>query len=234
MKVQLWLPIFFLVGLSGQAQQFEVTYSHEVLKATIGESIQAPVRIRNNDSKPITLILKKLPSDLGSTQKSFFCIDKYCTYPGTDELVIRLEPGQTIADVVVTIEAGLSAGTSTSYYSISSKNNPASTTDFEFTFTVEDVPERKSVYHSKYLTLHDVYPNPAVEFAQIDYKIHELKPVYSIVVRNLLGNIVGQYKLISDESRLKIRTDELTPGIYFFTLYIGNDGVVTRKMMVKR
>jgi hypothetical protein len=234
MKVRLWLLACLLGWVSTRAQQFDVGYNHDILKATIGETVQTPIRIRNNDSKPVTLVIKKLPSELGSTQKSFLCFDKNCTDPRNDELIIRLEPAQLITDLTLTVEAGLSAGLSTMRYSIVAKNNPSSATDIEFTFSVEDMPERKSIYNSRYITLHDVYPNPAVEVAQIDYKIHELKPRYSVIVRNLLGNIAGEYKLSHDETRLKMRTEELTPGIYFFTLYIDNEGVVTRKMMVKR
>jgi hypothetical protein len=82
--------------------------------------------------------------------------------------------------------------------------------------------------------MHDVYPNPAVESAQIDYKIHETKPSYTVVVRNLLGNIVGEYPLDPAEVKLKMRTEDLNAGIYFFSLYIDNESVMTHKMMVKK
>lgn len=230
MKVWLSLAFVSLHWLALQAQQFDVSTTTELVRATIGETVQTPLRIRNNDSKTLTLVLRKIQSELGSTQKSTFCVNGQCK----DEIQLKVEPGQIIQDVVVFFEAGLAEGISSSRYVLMNKNTPTEMIEFELNFSVDDVEARRSIYESKLITLHDVYPNPAIEIAQIDYKIRESQPAYTIIVRNLLGNIVSKYSLDSLETKLKMRTDDLNPGIYFFTLYIDNEGVMTRKMMVKR
>jgi hypothetical protein len=81
--------------------------------------------------------------------------------------------------------------------------------------------------------LHDVYPNPVSDYAYVDYKILSDRTKARIVIHNILGNSVGEYDLPLAESRIKIRTEELNAGIYFYTLYIDNEGVMTRKLVVK-
>lgn len=229
--MKLWLSLAFaLLWTFSKAQQFDITYTSESVKAHIGETVQNSFRIRNNDTKTLTLIIRKLPSALGSTQRSLLCLNNTCS----EELTIKLEPGQTISDLLVSFYTGLSAGLSTSRFIVVNKNNQSETLEFDMNFSIEEYEDRKSIYTSPFITLHDVYPNPAVESAQIDYKIHESKPKYSVIVRNLLGNIVGEYPLNQAESVLKMRTEDLNPGIYFFSLYIDHESVMTHKMMVKK
>jgi hypothetical protein len=90
------------------------------------------------------------------------------------------------------------------------------------------------VYASRRVTLYDVYPNPAIEHANVAYKLTDDQVKAKILVHNILGNIVGEYELPSVENLIRIKTDDLSAGIYFYTLYIDNEGVTTRKLIVKK
>lgn len=229
MKALLSLACVF-IGAYLQAQHFDVLYTTESVKASIGETLQSSLRIKNNDSKTLTLVLRKLPSSLGSTQRSFLCQNGNCH----EELVIKVEPGQTTSDLSISFYTGLSAGLNTSRYVVFNKNTPSDAVEFDVNFVVQEPEERKSIYTSRFITLHDVYPNPVIESAEIDYTIHEPKPKYTVIIRNLLGNIVNEYPLDEAENKIKMRTEDLNAGIYFFSLYIDNESVMTHKMMVKK
>ena len=41
-------------------------------------------------------------------------------------------------------------------------------------------------------------------------------------------------ELSAFEDRAKIQTDEFVSGIYFYTLYLNNNGVLTRKLIVRK
>jgi hypothetical protein len=84
------------------------------------------------------------------------------------------------------------------------------------------------------MTLHDVYPNPVVDHAVVDYRILNDQVKAKIVIHNLLGNVVGEYALPSMENYVRFRTEGLSAGIYFYTLYIDNEGVMTRKLIVRK
>jgi hypothetical protein len=45
---------------------------------------------------------------------------------------------------------------------------------------------------------------------------------------------MGEYDLNFQETKVKILADELASGIYFYTVYIDNNGVTTRKMIVRK
>jgi hypothetical protein len=229
--MKVWLSIAFtLLWASLQAQQFDVLYASESVKAGIGETVQSTLRLRNNDSKPVYLVVRKVPYSLGSTQRSLICHKDVCG----EELTLKLEPGQLVTDIQISFYSGLSPGLSTSSYVVANKYSPSEAIEFDLNFAVEEPELRRSIYTSRLITMHDVYPNPAVESAQIDYKIHETKPSYTVIVRNLLGNIVSEYPLDPAEVKLKMRTEDLNTGIYFFSLYIDNVSVMTHKMMVKK
>ena len=82
--------------------------------------------------------------------------------------------------------------------------------------------------------LKDVYPNPVVDHALVDYKILNDQIEAKIIIHNILGNNQGEYDLSSSENLLRIPAEGLSPGIYFYTLYINNEGVLTRKLIVKK
>jgi hypothetical protein len=234
MKAWLLLALTTLLCTTAVAQKFVVNSPSESIRTIIGETTQASLRIRNNDSKALTLVIRKIQSNLGSTQKSYYCLNGNCNDTKTEEIAMRLEPDQVLSDLYIGLDAGLSSGISSVRYSVYNKANPSESVEFDLNVIVDEMTERKSVYNSKFITLHDVYPNPAIETAHIDYKIHLKEPTYTITIRNLLGNVMSKYTLETIDSKIKIRTDELNTGIYFFTLYIDNEGVMTRKMMVKK
>ena len=228
------LSIFILLSATwAVAQGFEVSGLQENYRGFIGETIKAPVRIKNTTDRPLNLVLRKSNALIGSTQKSYFCMDGNCFEQRADDLTIRLEPGQSVNALQIVLEAGLVSGESSIRYIVFNKANAAESIEFDTNFIVEEKPEKQSIYNSKYITLHDVYPNPVVDYAFVDYKIQNDRVKARIVIHNILGNIVGEYNLPLLENKVKMRTEELSSGVYFYTLYIDNEGVLTRKLVVK-
>jgi len=218
--------------LSGQG--FEIVSLQESYKGYIGEVVKAPVRFKNTSDKPVTLIIRKVDAQIGSTQKSFFCLGNDCFDQKIEDYIVKVEPGQTLSSFQIGLEAGLVPGVSTVRYLVFNKAQPAAISEFDIHFAVEEKPEKQSIYNSKVITLHDVYPNPIVENAFVDYKVLDDQVKAKIMVYNILGNVVGEYQLPSSETILRIKTDDLSAGIYFYTLYLNNEGVMTRKLIVRK
>jgi hypothetical protein len=229
--------LLFVICLSLSAavcgQAFEVAVAPESVKGIIGETVKTPVRFKNNTEKTITLLIKKVSAQIGSTQKNFFCIDSNCLDSKIEDYTIKLEPGQTLNSFHVGIESGLVPGESTVKYIAYNRYNPSESVEFELNFVVEEKPAKQSIYSSAQISIHDVYPNPANEYAFVDYKVFSDRIKARMVIHNILGNIVSEYDLPLQENKIKIKTEEFSPGIYFYTLYIDNKGVMTRKIVVK-
>ncbi len=234
MRISLFAAMLVIWSTSAFAQGFEIASIQESYKGLIGETIKAPIRFKNTSEKSITLIIRKVNGQIGSTQKNYFCLENNCLDQKVEDYIIKIEPGQTLNNFQVVLEAGLVSGESVLKYVAYSKSNPGYSLEFELNFNVEEKPEKENIYTSRLVTLHDVYPNPVVDQAIVDYKIMNDHVKAKIVVHNLLGNVVGEYSLPIFENFVRVKTDELAAGIYFYTLYVDDESVMTRKLIVKK
>jgi hypothetical protein len=216
------------------AQSFEMVGLQENYPGVIGETIKVPLRLKNVTDRPITLIVRKVAAQIGTSQKNYYCIDNQCLDHKTEDFVVRLEANQTLSTLQVALEAGLALGSSTVKYIAFNKSSPAEVFEFELNFQVEEAAEKQDIYSSVNIQLHDVYPNPATDHAWVDYTIFDSQVKAKIMIHNILGNTIEEYPLPVSENKVKIRAEALNPGIYFYTLYIDNEGVITRKLLVKK
>lgn len=215
-------------------QGFEIAPLQESYKGLIGETIKVPLRFKNNSDKPIFLIIRKVTEQIGSTQKKYFCLDNNCLDSKIEDYVLKVEPGQSVNNFYVALDAGLNRNESTLRYLAFNKANPNQSMEVELNFEVEEKPDKATIYNSRYITVYDVYPNPAVEEAFVDYALMSDNVNAKILVHNILGNIIGEYTLSSLEKKVRIKIDDQSAGIYFYTLYVENEGVMTRKLIVKK
>jgi hypothetical protein len=232
MKV-LWLAIFFHLTHLLAAQSFEISGFQDSYKGKIGEIIKAPLRLKNVSDKPITLIIRKVEALIGGTQKNYFCLAENCLDANVEDHTVRIEPQQTYTVLQIALEGGLAPGVSSVKYAVFNRSNPADTFEFEVNFQVEEQSDA-DIYNSDVVVLHDVYPNPVSDYAFVDYKILDERVKASIIIHNLLGNPIDEYQLPFGENKVKLRADALSAGIYFYTLYLDNEGVITRKLIVRK
>lgn len=228
------LPLLFFISLTASAQSFELSGLQEVYKGGIGELVRVPVKAKNTTDKPIILVVRKIQEQIGSTQRNFFCPDGDCLESRVTEYMVRIEPGQTLSSLQIGLEGGLVPGGSYVRYVAYNKANPTHSIEFDVNFTIEETPSKENVYQSNLITIREVYPNPTIDNAYVNYNLLSDRAKALIRVHNILGNVVGEYELRSSETVLRIRTDELNAGIYFYTLYLDGESVLTRKLIVRK
>lgn len=228
--------LILIIGIScvAKAQTFELIDRQEIFQAGLSETLRIPIRIRNNTDKPQIYIIKKVSSDLGSTQKGYFCIDKNCHETNVEELSKRLEPRETLAGLFYTLETGLVAGQHNLHFEVVAHGTPGEVADHNVIISIDEKQARQVVFKSKEITLHDVYPNPASDQAFVEYEMYNEHVKAKMVIHNILGSPISNYSLPNLETKVKILTDELASGIYFYTLYLDNSGVLTRKLIVRK
>ncbi|HYG02351.1 MAG TPA: T9SS type A sorting domain-containing protein [Chryseosolibacter sp.] len=230
--VSIW---FLVMALGLNAQSFEIINTPDAnITGFIGEIIKVPLHLKNNSDKTTTLVVRRVSAEIGSSQKNYYCIDDNCLDAKVDDYIIKLNPGETISSVNIALEAGLTHAISELRYVVFNKSNPADLYELNMNFSVDERTEKPTIYSSSAITLKDVYPNPIIDNAFVDYQISDDEIKAKIVIHNILGNIIETYPLLSSENKLKIRADGLNAGIYFYTLYIDNEGVITRKLVVKK
>lgn len=236
MKLFLATILSLAVMCLAHAQNFEIVEQSGTYKGNIGEQITAPIKIRNTSDKPIQIVIKRIGKVIGTSQDNYFCWGGDCYSSDINQLPLsrKIEPGEVSSKFQSVLEAGLVAGFSTVKYLIYDRDNPSSAVEYEITYTVEDDAAKKSIFSSDEVKINDVYPNPVVDFAIVDYNLLKEDAKAKIVIHNVLGSVVGEYELAYLENKLKIKTEDFNPGVYFYTLYIDNEGVMTRKMIIRK
>lgn len=234
MRKLLWS--FFLSFLASglAAQSFEVGEVQEVYKGYIGETVRVPLRFTNTSDKPVTLVIRRVHANLGGTQRNYYCPNDDCLDQRVEEYQIRLEPRESLTSLKIGLDAGLANGVSSVKYLVYNRYNTSESLEFDVNFAVEERLAKQDIFTHPQIVLHDVYPNPVVDYAYVNYDVVNHEVDAKIVIHNILGNSLDEYNLPATENRVKIRAESLTAGIYFYTLYLDNEGVVTRKLIVKK
>jgi hypothetical protein len=80
----------------------------------------------------------------------------------------------------------------------------------------------------------NAYPNPANSYTTFDYAIPSQVGQATLLVHNLLGAVVKEVKINDKEGKLLVNTTDLIEGMYFYSIVIDNEVVVSRKLIIKR
>ncbi len=229
-----WLVLFLFWGLSATGQDFHVS---EKLTFTggIGEEIEGSIVITNTTDEILQLGIKRVDATIGTSQKTWFCVNDECERTDAGSILrFDIAPGESFQGFRSYLESGLAEGYSVIRYQIYDRLNSTNEIEIEVNYNVEDSERSTAIFMSKQLIINDVYPNPVSEFAIIDYAILDPETDAKIILHSLLGSVIGEYKLQPLETNLKINADGFNPGVYFYTLYVDNDGLMTRKLIVRK
>ena len=79
-----------------------------------------------------------------------------------------------------------------------------------------------------------LYPNPAVDFAQVDYQFSGNNQEVKITIYNVLGLVMKEIDLDKDDRSVKISLRELNSGLYMYQLLVDGKPVATKKLMVRK
>lgn len=91
----------------------------------------------------------------------------------------------------------------------------------------------EQLYSSDRITVSNVYPNPASEFAEIDYTVQSSVRDAKVIIYNVLGSPVAEYVLDKNDRKLRINTREMPTSVYFYQLSVDGKKVATKKMLVR-
>lgn len=234
MKTWAFLVCVAMASLVAKAQQFELPDIQESYQTAVGETLRIPIKITNLSDKPVFYIIRRVQSDLGESQKGYFCLDKNCLETGISEFSKRVGPGETLEQLAFVLESGLVANQQTIKFQVFPKGNTLETKEYQVNIHVQERLEKPVLFHSKDITIQDVYPNPVQDYAYIEYRLHNENVKAKLTIHNILGKPMNEVELPSSENRVKLQTEEYTSGIYFYTLYLDNNGVLTRKLIIRK
>jgi Secretion system C-terminal sorting domain len=241
LKKIVYIALIILFGSAASAQSLEIANTEADQQGLIGQDLRTIIKIKNISNEPVYFSISEIKKQIGSSQKSFLCINNECDNGNIvnrkgkiTDYVRKLMPGETDESIVAVLETGLVRGISSISYRVFNVKNPEDYTDIEMHFEVGEKVVENLLYSSKTVDLTDVYPNPVRETAIFDYVIKNDSKEAKIIIHNVLGSVAGEYKLNPFEQQLKVSVENYNPGVYFYSLYIDNEGVATKKLVVRK
>ncbi len=79
----------------------------------------------------------------------------------------------------------------------------------------------------------DIYPNPAVNYVDLDYNLPIEVETASVKLVNLLGSVVKEQQMDKANGKLRMDITNLNDGIYFYSIFVNGEAYKTKKLIVK-
>ena len=223
------------LSFSSFAQKFQLIDAAEEIIATSGSKVSNKLKIKNNSSQPVRLAVSIADSELAASQEASLCYKGNCLDGlGNGLDIITIPPGATISDLELRFTAGLDESESNVKYLFVDIDNPKEAITRTFNYKVRTTAPNGIMYKGKGISVSNAYPNPVSDFATIDFSMEADFNGAKIVFYNVLGDKVLDVPLNRFDTNIKIPTDNLKMGVYFYTLYLDNKGEVTKKLIVRK
>lgn len=231
-----FLPVLFLIcSLSAYSQGFTLLNSQEEYFVQTGELHKAPLSIQNNSEKPLRLAVRILDTDQDNEELlASICVGENCLDRNGLLEIKPLEPGEVFDELSFHLKTSFDETQGSIRVLFFDTDNPSNAVEQFFKFHVQGEFPNGIMYQRPDLKVSNAYPNPIANTATIDYSLGDLNSSARIVILNILGNQVLEHELPASENSIKIPTDQLTNGIYFYTLQLNGKNVATKKMVVRK
>ncbi len=99
--------------------------------------------------------------------------------------------------------------------------------------TLEIVKAEDNMFANDKIVVRNIYPNPANDFANIEYNITGNVSDAKILIYNVLLSSVGDYDLNKSEKQLRVQTQDMPTGVYYYQLMLEGKKMATKKLIVR-
>ncbi len=228
----LWL----LLPIVGFAQQIRVLSENLEFRGDLGSTQRKTIILQNDSDESKTFFLKNLRGNIGSSQLIKVCIGDRCYDPKKElaKIKLTLEPGEIVTDIYLDFQMGIAEARGSFDLFFANEANIREVFVVEAVYAVENGKNKVDEFDYNEMILSDVYPNPSNRIAQFDYEYKNPKVKARIAINSFIGNPVAEYELDPNRKSLVINVSDFNPGVYFYTLFLDNKNIVTKKLVVKK
>jgi type IX secretion system substrate protein len=235
-KTTIYILVFLLIAPFSWGQSLKIVDSQLNLSPEVGSYSYSTIKIQNVSDHIILLGVKRTLNNIRSSQLSKFCINNDCTNKNivTGNTIIKLLPGEIFDGFSVELQSGLVPGNSSVKFLFYNLSNTNESVEAEINYTVKEKVKDGILFASSVVQFSDVFPNPVREKAIFNYTYFNPEKEARLVIHSVLGSVISEFDLSPYESQLSIPVENYNPGVYFYTLYIDNEGVATKKMVIRK
>ncbi|WP_106135150.1 T9SS type A sorting domain-containing protein [Mongoliibacter ruber] len=200
----------------------------------IGSSHRKSLIIQNDSKETKEYTLKYLRGNIGSSQNIKVCIGDKCFDPRRElsKIKLNLKPGEIFTDLYIDFYLGIAELRGNFDLHFVNSDNVRDAFLIEAVYEVYN-PSVDETNH-KDISLGSIFPNPSNTVAQIDYEFKNPSAAAKITLNSFIGNPVAEFQLDPLQKSLVINVADLNPGVYFYTLFVDNKNIVTKKLVVKK
>lgn len=243
--------IYFLVliltlyacNLLAQSLQLQ-TLSGEIIKngSTVGliwpmnsdttTNVYIEINIKNISSSSVNVKALKVIKTLPAGQGASYCFAGGCFTDTTtvSPTILSLTAGETAEDFSAHIIPNNSTGSSIVYYKFYSTQNMNDTVSVYIQTEIWHLGINNLANSKAEIGL--VYPNPANQRFTAEYSLtSELNA--RMVLQNILGSIIREEPIANGKGKIQMDVAGLPEGIYFFSLYLNDKSVSSRKLLIR-
>lgn len=232
MKLAVTISIIFLFALSLKAQDIIVKDLSEELTTNFQTSKSETFRIHNYSNSDKLIKIKTSINEMLGGATLQICYEGSCQ-ESTNAPIIRVPANSLSKEISIVLNGGLSNYNETAYFEFIDMEVDKGAKK-EIALNVSNDRTQDLFFSKRDVQIKSFFPNPAIKTAVMEYSINSNEYDAKITLQNVLGSIVETYELSPEENKLNISTENLNPGVYFYTLTIDDEGLATRKLIVKK
>ncbi len=191
----------------------------------------------NNTSNPVLLNVKRYELSYVAGSKNYFCwelclndINSGAQWLVTHPPVFnQINPGDSVTYFGAHVKPQGNPGTHTFRYVWfnTADANDSVYVDIVFNFAVSvNTIDKNDIKF-------ELYPNPATHFTKINFNIPSSYPKL-LVIYDMIGNKVFESSINNMEGSLNVDLSKFNNGVYFYSLWIDNKAILTRRLIVAR
>lgn len=228
--------IVVLFSTPVEAQEVRVLSEELTFNGAIGDAQRKSIILLNEGEKQKTFFLKNINGSIGSSQEMKICLGDTCFDAKRDlaKVKVTLQPGEVVTDLYLEFSLGIAETRGNFELVFVDESDIRNAWRVNANYRVEnpDADSNGSDYED--ISIRDIYPNPSNSIAQLDYSIKNPKISSKITINSFIGNPVAEYQLDPSRESLLINVSEFHPGVYFYTLFVDNQNIVTKKLVVNK
>jgi hypothetical protein len=216
------------------AAQVRVLSENMEFNGKLGDVHRKSLIIQNESKESKEFQLKFIRGNIGSSQTIKVCIGQRCYDPKKEfsKIKLTLGPNEIYTDLYLEFNLGIAETKGNFDLHFVNPVNARDVFVVEAVYSVQNVSAEE--ISSNDVTMGNIFPNPSNRIAQINYKLKNPSANASINIISFIGNPVAEYVLDPQQTSLVINVADFQPGTYFYTLFVNNKNIVTRKFVVKK
>jgi hypothetical protein len=228
--------LLYILYAPNLVAQVRVLSENIEFNGKIGTSQRKSLIIQNESNTNKEYVLKALRGNIGSSQNVKICVGEQCFDPKKElsKIKIALSPGEVYTDLYLEFFLGNSETKGGFEFFFVNNSNPKDYFNLESLYNVVGNNTGDVELVHKDITISSIYPNPSNRIANLDYVIKNPTTKARIAINSFIGNPVTEFNLDPSQKTLIINVSDYNPGVYFYTLFVDNKNIVTKKLVVKK